>query len=250
LHRTLHKRDPHAPAGDGSYVLRYEESIEQLYDKIVVMANDSDHSEPVRNTSVINTYYPFHFLTQTRLHAGRQPTDIVFLGTPFLSARNVAPELYANILNRCLDYLRLYFGQEYRLVYRPHPRESAELTQLDLRGFEVDRSAGTAELYFLDHFQEIHAVFSVASTALRAALNFGIRAYSFLNLFHLPSTSYEYFTQLLGKVPQGFYLDSLSEQPPDVYLQPHAPIDAANHFRKAVELAVLATTSDARTAAQ
>ena len=44
---------------------------------------------------------------------------VVFFGTPFLLVRNLPPELYAQRLNACLDYLRRNYAGRCKMVYRP-----------------------------------------------------------------------------------------------------------------------------------
>ena len=78
--------------------------------------------------------------------------QVVFFGTPFLLVRNLTPEQYVEVLNRCLDYLRAHYGERCRLVYRPHPAETQEQERLQLQGFEIENDREVAELYFVKNF--------------------------------------------------------------------------------------------------
>ena len=114
---------------------------------------------------------------------------MIFFGTPFLLIHNVAPDVYVEHLNRCLDYLRRNFA-EHDLIYRPHPNETNEAGRLNLAGFRIQDDREAAELYFLRNYQTIAAVFSVSSTVSRTAGT-------------LPAFSTPCSTRLASRLPNG-----------------------------------------------
>jgi len=84
----------------------------------------------------------------------KNPTDtlpkrVLLFGTPFLLVHNLAPEIYVEYANRCLDLIRRnYSGCD--LIYRPHPFETKEANQLNLNGFCLENGGEPAEFYFLE----------------------------------------------------------------------------------------------------
>ena len=137
---------------------------------------------------------------------------VLFFGTPFLLVQNLPPEVYAEGLNRCLDYLRRGYP-DCEWVYRPHPAETGEATRLRLDGFRVENDREVAELLFLKEARRIAAVYSVSSTVSRAALGAGLDAYCFWRTFPFSPTNAAYFETLMGPVPSGFDVRDLVGPP-------------------------------------
>src|SRR5205085_11510506 len=125
----------------------------------------------------------FPSIAELRDFAGRAERDgehnrrqrVIFFGTPFLLVKNLAPNVYIEHLNRCFEYLRQNYPER-ELIYRPHPFEKDEESKIDLEGFQVENDREVADLYFLRHFAQIEAVYSVSSTVSRTALNNGLNS--------------------------------------------------------------------------
>jgi hypothetical protein len=195
---------------DGMLLARYKESLEKIFDKILVMKNifeSVDEDSGFKN--VRYTYFPYVLPTSSRKQKRK---EIVFFGQPFLLAKNIPPKVYARKLNQIFKYLRKFYGNDYKLIYRPHPREEEELEHLNLQNFEIEKDGMMAELYFYKQRENIYRVFSVSSTVSRSALNFGIDAYSFMKLFSFKKSTKDAIKELMGKVPQNFWIDDLSKK--------------------------------------
>ncbi len=137
---------------------------------------------------------------------------MLFFGTPFLLVRNLAPEIYIQHANQCLDYLRRnYPGRD--LIYRPHPFETKEADRLNLNGFRFENDGEAAELYFLNRFAEIEAVFSVSSSVSRRAMTFGLNGYAFWRCFPFAGSATRFFEKLMGDVPPEFEIRDLAQPP-------------------------------------
>ena len=161
---------------------------------------------------------------------------VIFFGTPFLLIHNLPPEVYIEHLNRCLDYIRKnHPGCD--LIYRPHPNETAEASRLNLDGFKIENDREAAELYFLRHFAEIEAVYSVSSTVSRTALNNGLNAYSFWRCFPFRETAAKFFEKNMGDVPPEFDIVDLARPPID-YQASRAQDRNTRSFADALKAAV------------
>jgi len=234
IHHTLYMKHHDGDKFDGSLLLRYEKPIEEIYDYILVM--DNLDIEPVKELESRITFatYPFCALRDNNMiNKSFDKKKIVFFGTPFVVAQNISPYQYATHLNRCLDYLRQIYGETHHLIYRPHPRESKELDLIDLSDFELERNNKLAEFYFLENADAIDAVFSISSTVSRVALNFGLNAYSFCRLFPFDKITLTYFENLMGYVPESFYITDLSMLP-QYYIPEDLISSASNQFLKAL----------------
>src|SRR5207247_5920300 len=141
-----------------------------------------------------------------------------------LLVKNLAPEVYVEHLNRCLNYIRQnYPGRD--LIYRPHPVEKGEATKLNLDGFRVEDDREVGDLYFLRHFAEIEAVYSVSSTVSRTALNNGLNSYALWRCFPFSETQTKFFQRVMGDVPPEFEISDLTEAPV-AYQDRHASAEA------------------------
>jgi hypothetical protein len=175
---------------------------------------------------------------------GASPRRALFFGTPFLLVRNLTPEIYVRHANQCLDYLRRnYPGRD--LIYRPHPFETKEAGQLNLNGFQVESDGEAAELYFLNRFAEIEAVFSVSSTVSRRAMTFGLNAYAFWRSFPFPDTAAQFFEKLMGDVPPEFEIRDLA-QPPLAYQSSRSIDPTTRSYGEALRVAANARTASGR----
>ena len=220
LRRTLHLK-PWRGGGDGVRLERLEDSLDAVYDEVLLLSNDGTGLPSGAGLNVHPT--PFPSLADvgatTGSAAGERPAaarKVVFFGTPFLLVRNLSAAAYAGRLNDCLDYLRRCYGAECELIYRPHPAETTERQRLGLDGFRVEEDRQVAELYFLQHARQIAAVFSVSSTVSRVALNFGLDGYALWRCFPFDAGAAAYFESLMGRVPAAFDIRSL-ERPPVSY---------------------------------
>jgi hypothetical protein len=168
---------------------------------------------------------------------------VIFFGTPFLLVRNLEPAVYVEHLNRCLDYIREnYPGRD--SIYRPHPFEKGEASKLRLEGFRVEDDREVADLYFLRHFTEIEAVYSVSSTVSRTALNNGLNSYALWRCFPFSETQTKFFRKVMGDVPPEFEISDLAK-PPTAYQDRQSlsagPNSFSNALKRAVDLKDVAT---------
>src|SRR5260370_29749810 len=184
VERTIHYKPRINPGGDGVRLRRLQKDPEELFDVIIFMSNSGGELPAQAEDQVIPSRFPSiaelrSFSAQfNRELATASPSDgrqgrhgrVIFFGTPFLLVKNLAPAVYIEHLDRCLDYIRQnYPGRA--LIYRPHPFEKGEASKLDLGGFRVEDDREVADLYFLRHFAEVKAVYSVSSTVSRTAVN-------------------------------------------------------------------------------
>jgi hypothetical protein len=147
-------------------------------------------------------------------------------------------------LNRCLDYIRRnYPGRE--LIYRPHPFEKGEASKINLGSFRVEDDREVADLYFLRHFADIKAVYSVSSTVSRTALNNGLNSYALWRCFPFSETQTKFFRRVMGDVPPEFEISDLTK-PPIPYQDRQSTNLEQNNFSSALNRAVeLKTRVDA-----
>ncbi len=215
--RTLHLKPWRSRGGDGVRLERLQASLEETFQAIVVLSQSGRELPPGVNGQVTAAPFPHLHDLRELLPApaarAEQERLVVFFGTPFLLVRNLPPEVYVEILNRCLDFLREHYGGRCRLLYRPHPAEKEEPGRLRLDGFTVENDAEVAELYFLRHAQNIEAVYSVSSTVSRAACNYGLNGYCFWRCFPFAPSAAAYFESLMGQVPPACEIRSLAQAP-------------------------------------
>lgn len=209
INRTLRYKPRINPGGDGVRLERMESDPEKIYNAIVVMSNSGEISFP----NVVSARFPS--IAELRglpeisgKNASKSRRRVLFFGTPFLLIHNLPPSLYVQHLEHCLDYLRINFPDHY-LIYRPHPNETTEARQVDMRGFEVEDDREAAELYFLRNYESIAAVFSVSSTVSRTALNNGLNGYAMYPLFPFSEQQSQFFAEVMGDVPSEFNIRSL-----------------------------------------
>ena len=161
---------------------------------------------------------------------------MIFFGTPFLLVKNLEPAVYIEHLNHGLDYIREnYPGRA--LIYRPHPFEKGEATKLSLDGFRVEDDREVGDLYFLRHFAEIEAVYSVSSTVSRTALNNGLNSYALWRCFPFSETQTKFFRKVMGDVPPEFEISDLTK-PPIAYQDRQSMVAGQNSFSNALQRAV------------
>ncbi len=226
LHRTYKVRSRAHP--ELPLMTRYRKSLPEIYDGVVVLG-ESSNPEIELGDNVIRMPYPYVLIRNgiRNNYNHNKLKKVVFFGSKFTGAIAgiIDPEVYAKRLNSCLDFVREKYGADYKLVYRPHPREDDgagpldlnrfedELRFLNLDQFEIETDGMMAELYFCRNVENIHSVFSVESTSSRSALHFFINAYSFLDIFPYDVEMKTFFKSFIGDVPDEFYLDDLSTVP-------------------------------------
>ena len=240
VERTLDLKPRLDPGGDGARLVRLEKDPDEIFDTIVITSVSGRELPASGKTRFIAARYPSitelsDFSRSTSPRSG-SPKRIIFFGTPFLLVRNLAPETYVQRANQCLDYLRQnYPGRD--LIYRPHPFESKEAGQLSLDACRIENDGEPAELYFLERFAEIEAVFSVSSSVSRRAMTLGLNGYSFWRCFPFAETAARFFDDVMGDVPPEFEIRDFA-QPPIAY-QPMATINSAtNSYGEALQQAV------------
>lgn len=244
LERTLHLKPRLNRGGDGVRLLRLHKAPEAVYDAVVVLGNTGRERAAGRGPRTFCARFPDLGELSTPAPAGDQRDAserprVVFFGTPFLLVKNLTPGLYAEHLDRCLEYLRRSYPDR-TWVYRPHPAETGEAERLHLAGFQVEKDGEVAELHFLKHFQRTEAVYSVSSTVSRVALNFGLDAYCLWRCFPFAEKQRRFFEQLMGTVPPEFDLRDLSA-PPRAYAQharDHRSDDLGPSFGEALRTAL------------
>ena len=238
VERTIHYKPRINPGGDGVRLRRLQKDPDELFDVIIFMSNSGGELPARAEDQII----PSRFPSIAELHdfAKRQPgadgRRVIFFGTPFLLVKNLEPKVYVEHLDRCLDFLRNnYPGRD--LIYRPHPFEKGEAQKLDLSGFRVEDDREVADLYFLRHFAEIEAVYSVSSTVSRTALNNGLNSYALWRCFPFSDTQQKFFQKVMGNVPPEFEINDLSK-PPVAYQDRESIGTGPNSFSNALVRAV------------
>jgi hypothetical protein len=252
VERTIHYKPRINPGGDGVRLRRLQKDPEEIFDVIIFMSNSGGELPARAEHQIIPSRFPsiaeLHDFSvpsirkttsvnrQSNASAARTSDRVIFFGTPFLLVRNLQPEVYIEHLNRCLDYLRQnYPGRD--LIYRPHPFEKGEAAKLNLEGFRVEDDREVADLYFLRHFAEIEAVYSVSSTVSRTALNNGLNSYALWRCFPFSETQTKFFRKVMGDVPPEFDIHDLSK-PPVAYQHRESPVLGPNSFSNALNRAV------------
>ncbi len=258
IERTIHYKPRINPGGDGVRLRRLRKDPEEIFDVIIFMSNSGGELPARAEHQIIPSRFPsvaeLHDFPAkldraqdrpafAQLRRGEQHRVILF-GTPFLLVRNLQPEVYIEHLNRCLDYIRRnYPGHD--LIYRPHPFEKGEAARLKFEGFRIEDDREVADLYFLRHFAEIEAVYSVSSTVSRTALNNGLNSYALWRCFPFSETQTQFFGKVMGDVPPEFEISDLT-RPPVAYQDRKSPVLGQNSFSNAVNRAVdLKTKVDA-----
>lgn len=198
----------------GNVMERFDREIGDIYTKVVVLVNLYDEFRSENSKTI---FIPFPYVLA--FSRGQKGTDedrkkrVVFFGTP-LGGQAIDCKEFGRKLNECLSYLRRIYGDTHRLIYRPHPQETADDWRLlDLSQFEIETDRQLAELYMYEQRDSIDAVFSVSSTTSKTAVSFGINAYVFFELFDFADVSNQYFRGHLGKQPDGFYIKDISVPP-------------------------------------
>ena len=246
VERTLNLKPRVGPGGDGTRLVRLQKDPAEIFDTIVVASVSGRELPASGNARFIAARYPS--ITElpefSRSTIDASSRRVLFFGTPFLLVRNLSPEIYVQHANQCLDYIRRnYPGRN--LIYRPHPFETKEADRLNLNGFQVESDGEAAELYFLNRFAEIEAVFSVSSTVSRRAMTFGLNAYAFWRCFPFPETAARFFEIMMGDVPPEFEIRDLA-QPPLTYQSTRSIDPATRSYGEALRIAANVQTASVR----
>ena len=250
VERTIHYKPRINPGGDGVRLRRLQKDPEDLFDVIVFMSNSGGELPARAEDQIIPSRFPSiselrsfanrddSVKQQSKASGARTSDRVIFFGTPFLLVENLEPEVYVQHLNRCLDYIREnYPGRD--LIYRPHPVEKGEASKLNLTEFRVEDDREVADLYFLRHFAEIEAVYSVSSTVSRTALNNGLNSYALWRCFPFSDTQMKFFQRVMGDVPPEFEISNLTRQPvayQERQLLSAGPNSFSNALKRAVDL--------------
>jgi hypothetical protein len=240
VERTIHYKPRINPGGDGVRLRRLQKDPDEIFDVIIFMSNSGGELPARAEDQIIPSRFPS--IAELRSFAGFRANDsrqsgsdqrrVVFFGTPFLLVKNLAPEVYVERLNRCLDYIRKnYPGRD--LIYRPHPFEKGEASKLELQDFRMEDDREVADLYFLRHFAKIEAVYSVSSTVSRTALNNGLNSYALWRCFPFSETQTKFFQRVMGNVPPEFEISDLSK-PPIAYQDRQSTTAGQNSFSNAL----------------
>ena len=240
VERTIHYKPRINPGGDGVRLRRLQKDPEELFDVIIFMSNSGGELPARAEHQIIPSRFPsiaeLHDFPTKLGNAQDRQRRVIFFGTPFLLVRNLPPEVYIEHLNRCLDYIRRnYPGRD--LIYRPHPFEKGEAARLKFEGFRIEDDREVADLYFLRHFAEIEAVYSVSSTVSRTALNNGLNSYALWRCFPFSETQTKFFQKVMGDVPSEFEINDLTD-PPIAYQDRQSPVLGQNSFSNALQRAV------------
>ncbi|HET9857133.1 MAG TPA: hypothetical protein VFP99_04800 [Chthoniobacterales bacterium] len=246
VERTLNLKPRVDPGGDGTRLVRLKKDPDEIFDTIVVPSINGRDLPASGTARFVAARYPSiaELPGFSRSTIGASSGRVLFFGTPFLLVRNLSPEIYVQHANQCLDYLRRnYPGRD--LIYRPHPFETKEADQLNLNGFHVESDREAAELYFLNRFAEIEAVFSVSSSVSRRALTFGLNAYAFWRCFPFPGPAARFFEIMMSDVPPEFEIRDLA-QPPLAYQSTRTIDPGTRSYGEALSVAANARTALAR----
>ena len=240
VERTIHYKPRINPGGDGVRLRRLQKNPEELFDVIIFMSNSGGELPDRAEHQIIPARFPsvaeLHDFPAMLDRAQAVKRRVIFFGTPFLLVRNLQPDVYIEHLNRCLDYIRRnYPGRD--LIYRPHPFEKGEAARLKFEEFRVEDDREVADLYFLRHFAEIEAVYSVSSTVSRTALNNGLNSYALWRCFPFSETQTKFFRKVMGDVPPEFEITDLTKDPV-AYQVRTSPVLGQNSFSNALKRAV------------
>lgn len=242
VERTIHYKPRINPGGDGVRLRRLQKNPEEIFDVIIFMSNSGGELPTRAEDQIIPSRFPsiaeLRSFSTIAPNAAQQDRHrrVIFFGTPFLLVKNLEPAAYVEHLNRCLDYIRQnYPGRD--LIYRPHPFEKGEASKLNLDGFRVEDDREVADLYFLRHFAEIEAVYSVSSTVSRTALNNGLNSYALWRCFPFSETQTKFFRRVMGEVPPAFEISDLTK-PPIAYQDRQSTAAGPNSFSDALKRAV------------
>ena len=240
VERTIHYKPRINPGGDGVRLRRLQKDPEEIFDVIIFMSNNGGELPAQAEDQIIPSRFPSiaelrDFSAQFNREQGRHGR-VIFFGTPFLLVKNLAPEVYIEHLNRCLGYIRQNYPGRV-LIYRPHPFEKGEASKLHLKGFQVEDDREVADLYFLRHFAEIEAVYSVSSTVSRTALNNGLNSYALWRCFPFSETQTKFFRKVMGDVPPKFEISDLRKLP-IAYQDRQSTAAGQNSFSNALKRAV------------
>jgi hypothetical protein len=210
---TRRRQLPNAYGGSGTY--RFQREVTDIYDKVVRLV--SLYEEFGADSRTVSLPYPY-FLTHAAEDQpiGNQRKRVVFFGTEFAQGgtQPTSSREFAKAMNECLSFLRGRYAETHRLIYRPHPHETeADWNLLDLSQFEIETDRQLAELYMAEHRDSIDAVFSVHSTCSRSAVNYGINAHVFFELFGFDDLTNRFDHMQLGRQPDGFFIKDLNTTP-------------------------------------
>jgi hypothetical protein len=240
VERTIHYKPRINPGGDGVRLRRLQKDPDEIFDAIIFMSNSGGELPARAEDQIIPSRFPSIAELRdfpSKINSGQDRQGrVIFFGTPFLLVKNLAPEVYVEQLDRCLDYIREnYPGRD--LIYRPHPFEKGEASKLRLEGFQVEDDREVADLYFLRHFAEIEAVYSVSSTVSRTALNNGLNSYALWRCFPFSETQAKFFRKVMGDVSPEFEISDLTK-PPVPYQDRLSPVGDATSFTQALNRAL------------
>src|SRR5437868_8523829 len=240
VERTIHYKPRINPGGDGVRLRRLQRDPDEIFDAIIFMSNSGGELPARGEHQIIPSRFPS--ISELRDFAGKSNAGkdrqrrVIFFGTPFLLVKNLTPEVYIEHLNRCLDYIRQNYPGRI-LIYRPHPFEKGEASKLKLEAFRVEDDREVADLYFLRHFAEIEAVYSVSSTVSRTALNNGLNSYALWRCFPFSETQTQFFRKVMGDVLPEFEISDLTK-PPIAYQDRQSTTAGQNSFSNALKRAV------------
>ena len=237
VERTINFKPRLNPGGDGVRLVRLQKEPHAVYDSVICMSNTGRELPRGAGEQLVAARFPsmaeLSELPAIETDSGGRHR-VLFFGTPFLLIHNLPPDVYVEHLNRCLDFLRRSHPDA-DLIYRPHPIETKEASQLQLQGFQIDNDREAAELYFMRHFASIDAIYSVSSTVSRTALNYGLNAYSLWRCFPFPETAASFFERIMGEVPPEFDIRDLA-QPPVAYQSSRTIEPGTRSFGEALRL--------------
>ena len=205
---------------DGGKTHLYDIKLLAIYDRIVIFENITDRLNSHKTTRIVEMHYPFPMLLKrAKLGKKQSRQNIIFLGSNFIGESTMEMKSYIIYLNMCLEYLRRFYPRnKFNLFYKRHPVEGKEVNYLGLEDFEILRTDDSMEIFLIrNSTMQIKAVFSVASTALRSSLNFGLNSYVFFHLFPFSKRTLEYYDNLFGSLPKYSYVKSFETKVKDIF---------------------------------
>jgi hypothetical protein len=153
----------------------------------------------------INFPYRFDKLENFQIH----PKKVYFFGSRFLGWNFVKREVAVDKINKILRKIEFEYGADYLLIYKPHPLETLESNYLSLGRFIINNSTLTAEIEFVKYYNQIHAVYSIGSTASKSAFNFSIPTFLTYRMFNFDDVVLEKFNNLFKGMPDQCFLLSV-----------------------------------------
>lgn len=160
--------------------------------------------------NVYDIHFPYNYLGRTV--SLEEKKQVIFFGFDFKNITYLDRTEFIRRINLCLDYVRKQCIN-YSLYYKPHPNETDEYKNYNLKSFEILDKREPAEIYFLKNLKNIHCVFAVVSYAAINAYKAGINSYIFYKIFKdiFDDKTHLHFKLTFNEMHQDAFIDDLNK---------------------------------------